>query len=58
MSELNRFVWPGPDLWLRERGDAASVTYGELPAALFREVLRKLEAALVARFTRTTTRSS
>lgn len=35
-DELNRFVWPGPDL--RQRDDTAQFDYGILPAALFEQV--------------------
>jgi hypothetical protein len=31
LTEANRFVWPGPDLCMTERGDPESVVYGELP---------------------------
>jgi len=38
LTEVNQFVWPGPDL--RPIPDQAddSVTYGELPATLYRQV--------------------
>lgn len=35
LTEANRFIWPGPDLRPIAPG---SVVYGELPAALFRQV--------------------
>ena len=38
VTEANRFVWPGPDLRPSIRGDAASVAYGLLPAALYDQV--------------------
>ena len=57
VSELNRFIWPGPDLRPRLAGDPSSVAYGELPAKLLTEALDKLEAAVAARRARTTKRS-
>ncbi len=57
ISELNRFIWPGPDLRMRKAGDPFSVAYGELPAKLLTEVLGRLEAAVAARRARTTKRS-
>ena len=57
VSELNRFVWPGPDLRMRVPTDSASIAYGELPSALFQKVLDALERALVARLTRSVTRT-
>jgi hypothetical protein len=57
VGELNRFVWPGPDLRPLVTGDASSVAYGELPAKLFQAVLDKLERALVARLTHTVSRT-
>jgi len=35
-TELNRFVWPGPDIRVVPTGD--SPYYGEIPAKLFEEV--------------------
>lgn len=57
ISELNRFIWPGPDLRMRVAGDPSSVAYGELPAKLMTDVLVRLEAAVAARRARTTKRS-
>ena len=39
LSEINRFVWPGPDLRTAVRGDANSVAYGKLPPGFFAGVL-------------------
>lgn len=36
VSELNDFIWPGPDLRPLVSGDLSSVTYGFLPPSLFR----------------------
>lgn len=49
VTDANRFIWPGPDLRPRRPGDPASVAYGLLPAALFREVRDKLARAIAAR---------
>jgi hypothetical protein len=49
LSEANRFVWPGPDLRPARPGDAASVSYGQLPYALFETIRRKFIAAVRAR---------
>jgi hypothetical protein len=57
LTDANRFIWPGPDLRPRSPGDAASVAYGLLPAALFREVRDKLARAVEARLARAVTRT-
>lgn len=38
LSEINRFVWPGPDLRPRVTGELDSVVYGELPYSLFETI--------------------
>ena len=38
LTEVNRFVWPGPDLRPRAGGDLSSAAYGELPGDLYRRV--------------------
>ena len=38
LSELNRFVWPGPDLRPAVPGDPNSIIYGLLPAALILKI--------------------
>lgn len=58
LSEVNRFIWPGPDLRPVVAGDSASVAYGELPAVLFREIKTKLTEALAARLVRVVPRSA
>ena len=45
VTELNRFLWPGPDIRLVGRGPAATPFYGYIPQQLFDSVL----AAIVAR---------
>jgi hypothetical protein len=57
LTDANRFIWPGPDLRPRIPGDAASVAYGLLPAALFREVRDKLARAIEARLAGAVTRT-
>jgi hypothetical protein len=49
LSEANRFIWPGPDLRPAQRGDAASIAYGQLPYALFEQIRQKFIAAIRAR---------
>ena len=49
LSEANRFLWPGPDLRPARAGDAASVTYGQLPYVLFEQIRQKFIAAIGAR---------
>jgi hypothetical protein len=38
VSEVNRFVWPGPDLRPVTRGDPERFDYGPLPPSLFRRI--------------------
>jgi hypothetical protein len=57
LSEVNRFVWPGPDLRPLTPGDAASISYGSLPFALFEEIRTKLIAAIRAHRTRVVSRT-
>jgi mRNA-degrading endonuclease toxin of MazEF toxin-antitoxin module len=44
-TELNRFLWPGPDLRPMERGGERTPVHGFIPQALFDTVL----AAVIAR---------
>lgn len=57
LTDANRFIWPGPDLRPRSPGDAASVAYGLLPAALFREVRDRLARAIAGRLAGAVTRT-
>jgi hypothetical protein len=57
LTEVNRFVWPGPDLRLSEPGYMASVAYGLLPRALFKELTLKFRAVLDARLARVVPRT-
>jgi len=49
LTEVNRFIWPGPDLRPSKPGDLASVAYGPLPFALFEEIRTKFIAAIRAK---------
>jgi hypothetical protein len=49
LTEANRFIWPGPDLRPSTPGDSASVSYGQLPFALFEEIRTKFIAAIRAK---------
>jgi hypothetical protein len=57
VSEINRFVWPGPDLRPVSRAEPERFEYGFLPPALFRQVLERFEACAAARRLRTVPRS-
>jgi hypothetical protein len=41
-TELNRFVWPGPDLRPVSRRRPGEFVYGTLPAAFMRQVFERL----------------
>ncbi len=58
LSEANQFAWPGPDLRLSIRGDAASVAYGLLPAQFYEHLRAKFIAALKERKPRITGRDT
>lgn len=58
VSELNRFVWPGPDLRPIGREYPGRFAYGLLPAALFARVKTAIRAQAEARKLRTTARST
>lgn len=50
LTEANRFVWPGPDLRMKEPGSGPeSVAYGLLPRALFKEISGRFGDAVEAR---------
>jgi hypothetical protein len=48
VSEVNRFVWPGPDLRPVTRGDPERFEYGPLPPSLFRQIRERFLAAAAA----------
>jgi hypothetical protein len=58
LTEANRFVWPGPDLRPALPGEAASIAYGMLPYGLFEEIRTKFIAAIKAKCTKVTSRST
>ncbi len=49
VSEINRFVWPGPDLRPVSSAEPDRFEYGFLPPGLFRQVLERFEATVAAR---------
>jgi hypothetical protein len=49
VTELNEFIWPGPDLRPLISGDLASAAYGFLPPALFRVIRDRYLALHAAR---------
>ena len=57
VSEVNRFVWPGPDLRPIRPGEPASVAYGFLPASLMARTRQALVTAYRARRASTVTRT-
>jgi hypothetical protein len=52
LTEANRFVWPGPDLRMKQSGDAASMSYGLLPRALLKEISNRFADAIDAQLAR------
>ena len=48
VSEVNRFVWPGPDLRPVSRSEPDRFDYGLLPPSLFRVIKEKLTACAKA----------
>jgi hypothetical protein len=57
VSEINRFVWPGPDLRPVSSAEAGRFDYGFLPPRLFRQVLERFTATVAARRLRTVRRA-
>ena len=49
LTEVNRFIWPGPDLRMSRRGEPESVLYGYLPANFFDAVKERFIALVKAR---------
>ena len=49
LSEVNDFIWPGPDLTPIPNSDPVRFDYGVLPPGFFRSVRDKLMQALTAR---------
>jgi hypothetical protein len=57
VSEINRFVWPGPDLRPVSPDEPGRFEYGFLPPALFRQVIERFKATVAARRLRTVRRT-
>lgn len=51
LTEVNDFIWPGPDLRQIAGSDPVRFDYGVLPPSFFRKVRDQLMAALTARRT-------
>ena len=49
LTEANRFVWPGPDLRMKESGGPESTAYGLLPRPLFKQITSAFGDAVEAR---------
>lgn len=49
LSEMNRFVWPGPDMRPVSRDDPGRFDYGFLPPALFEQVKQRIVSIAKAR---------
>ena len=47
-SEVNRFVWPGPDLRPISRAEPGRFDYGPLPPSLFRQIRDRFLACAAA----------
>ena len=41
LAEVNRFIWPGPDVRPAVRGTTSSIACGQLPVGFFAEVLAR-----------------
>jgi len=53
LTEANRFVWPGPDVRMKEPGgNPETVAYGLLPRALFMGIRNKFGDAIEAHLAR------
>lgn len=48
VSEVNRFVWPGPDLRAISHDAPGRFDYGFLPPSLFRQIRDRLTACAAA----------
>ena len=57
ITEVNRFIWPGPDLRPVSRGESSRFDYGFLPPALFKRITAALAAQHQKRRLATVTRS-
>jgi hypothetical protein len=57
VSEINRFVWPGPDLRPVSRTEPDRFDYGVLPLTIFRQVKAQLAACARAQRLRLVSRT-
>ena len=57
VTELNRFVWPGPDLRPVPPTEAGRFDYGVLPPGLYRRIRERFLAAVQAQRVRQTPRT-
>jgi hypothetical protein len=57
VSEINRFVWPGPDLRPVSSAEPERFECGFLPPGLFRQVLERFTATVAPRRLRTVRRT-
>jgi hypothetical protein len=57
VSEINRIVWPGPDLRPVSSAEPERFAYGFLPLGLFRQVIDRFKATVSARRLRTVRRA-
>ena len=57
VSEINRFVWPGPDLRPVSAAEPDRFSYGFLPPGLFERVIERFRATAAARRLRAVRRS-
>ncbi len=57
VSEINRFVWPGPDLRPVSSAEPERFEYGFLSPGVYRQVLERFEATVAARRLRTIRRT-
>ena len=57
VSEVNRFVWPGPDLMPISRAAPGRYDYGVLPPRLFAQIVERLLGVAQSRKARTVVRT-
>lgn len=57
VSEVNRFIWPGPDLRPISRAEPGRFDYGPLPPSLFRQVRDRFLACAAAQLLEVVPRS-
>lgn len=58
LTEINVFIWPGPDLRPTGEGAEETVLYGYLPANVFRDIRDRLVANIKAGKTRQVKRTT